>query len=192
MRKRLSYDPILCEKLVPGYALGCRRMTPGAAYLESLTQANVMPVLKSAIRITPDGVVDSDGVEYKVDIVVCATGFDTLLAPHFTVIGRDSRNIREDWKDIPKGYLSIMAEGYPNLYCEKSPARAGPSLLPAKSYLQCSWDQMGPSATAQPYQPSSGTPVTFSRWCERCRQKISRPSTPRRRQWKTSSTTPTN
>ncbi|KAH7336483.1 cyclohexanone monooxygenase [Rhexocercosporidium sp. MPI-PUGE-AT-0058] len=116
MRKRLGNDAKLCEKLIPDYALGCRRLTPGVSYLESLTQENVDVQFKGAARFTPNGVVDDDGFEHEVDVIVCATGFDTNFAPHFTVIGRDRRDLKDEWDVMPKGYMSIMADGYPNLY----------------------------------------------------------------------------
>ncbi|PKY06945.1 FAD/NAD(P)-binding domain-containing protein [Aspergillus campestris IBT 28561] len=116
MRQRLGNDPELCQKLVPSYALGCRRLTPGVSYLESLTEDNVDAQFKGVARFTPKGVVDDDGVEHEVDVVVCATGFNTNFAPHFSVIGQNNRNLQQEWDIMPQGYLSVMANGYPNMY----------------------------------------------------------------------------
>ncbi|EME89783.1 uncharacterized protein MYCFIDRAFT_78439 [Pseudocercospora fijiensis CIRAD86] len=41
MAEKLNHDPVLCEKLIPKYELGCRRITPGSGYLEAFTQSNV-------------------------------------------------------------------------------------------------------------------------------------------------------
>ncbi|MCU7707514.1 hypothetical protein, partial [Streptomyces albidoflavus] len=36
MYEKLGHDDGLTKKMVPDFALGCRRMTPGSGYLESL------------------------------------------------------------------------------------------------------------------------------------------------------------
>jgi cation diffusion facilitator CzcD-associated flavoprotein CzcO len=117
MRKKLGDDPVLTSKLIPQFALGCRRMTPGTEYLQSLRQPNVEVVTQSVSRLTEDGIVDASGVEKKVDVVICATGFD-VTRPAYEIIGRGGRNLGNEWADSPRGYLSIMAEGFPNMFCK--------------------------------------------------------------------------
>jgi cation diffusion facilitator CzcD-associated flavoprotein CzcO len=116
MKEKLNNDPYLTKHMVPEFALGCRRMTPGSGYLESLTRSNVEVVTEEVVRLTEDEVVDALGTEHKVDVVVCATGFDTTFTPHFECIGRDGRSLKEQFGDFPKGYLGIMAENFPNLF----------------------------------------------------------------------------
>ena len=120
MRERLGSDARLSEKLIPKYALGCRRMTPGSDYLQSLRRSNVEVISGTAVEFAEDGVIDASGNKSVVDVVVCATGFDTTFALPYTVIGKDGRNLRKEWGDFPKGYLSVMAEGFPNLFCKPS------------------------------------------------------------------------
>lgn len=91
-------------------------MTPGANYLETLSKENVQVVNDSVVRLTPTGVVDATGVEHTVDVVVCATGFDTSFTPHFKITGRNNADIREQFGDFPKGYLGITADNFPNLF----------------------------------------------------------------------------
>ena len=122
MRKKLGNDPVLTSKLIPQFALGCRRMTPGTEYLQSLRQSNVEVVTQSVARLTENGVVDSSGVERKVDVVICATGFD-VTRPSYDIIGRDGRILGDEWADFPRGYLSIMAEGFPNMFCKSISGR---------------------------------------------------------------------
>ncbi|KPI40796.1 putative sterigmatocystin biosynthesis monooxygenase stcW [Cyphellophora attinorum] len=61
-------------------------------------------------------VVDDTGVEHEVDVVVCATGFDTSFTPHFKVVGRHGANIQDQFGDFPVGYLGIMARNFPNFF----------------------------------------------------------------------------
>lgn len=63
--------------LIPKWSVGCRRITPGTGYLESLSAPNITVVYGEIDRITQNGcVVNSQ--EYPVDVLICATGFDTV------------------------------------------------------------------------------------------------------------------
>ena len=116
MAEQLGNEPILTRHLTPSWALGCRRLTPGNGYLESLRAENVQAVPRGAARFTERSIIDTSGDEYEVDAVVCATGFDTSFTPHFQVYGRDNVEIHEQFQDFPVGYLSIAARNYPNLF----------------------------------------------------------------------------
>lgn len=58
----------------PEFVPGCRRITPGDPFIHAVQEPNVEVVFKGVAKLTEDGVVDTDGVERKVDAVVCATG----------------------------------------------------------------------------------------------------------------------
>jgi cation diffusion facilitator CzcD-associated flavoprotein CzcO len=109
---------VLSKKMVPQFALGCRRMTPGSGYLESLSKENVQPIHESVLRFTETGVVDESGNEHEVDVVICATGFDTSFTPHFKVYGRNNAEIHDQFGEFPVGYLGITAGNFPNLFRE--------------------------------------------------------------------------
>ncbi|KAF2094220.1 FAD/NAD(P)-binding domain-containing protein [Rhizodiscina lignyota] len=132
MSEQLGQDPFLTKKMIPEFALGCRRMTPGSGYLQSLRADNVQVVTESAVRLTEKGIVDESGVEHEVDVVVCATGFDTSFSPHFKVTGRTGVTIQDQFGDFPQGYLGIMAENFPNFFLLPGPnsPTSHSSLLP--------------------------------------------------------------
>ncbi|KAJ9610802.1 hypothetical protein H2200_005579 [Cladophialophora chaetospira] len=113
MKDQLENDA-LAQHIIPPYALGCRRMTPGSGYLQSLSKENVRPVHRSVVRLTETGVVDEDGTEHEVDVVICATGFDTSFTPHFKLIGRKEADIKKQFGDFPVGYLGITVKNFPN------------------------------------------------------------------------------
>ena len=116
MSEQLGHDPVLTKHMIPSFALGCRRMTPGSGYLQSLRAENVEVVQSSAVRLTETGLVDESGVEREVDVVICATGFDTTFTPHFKVVGRNNAEIHAQFGDAPVGYLGITAENFPNMF----------------------------------------------------------------------------
>lgn len=65
-------DPVLVEQLIPKWAAGCRRITPGVGYLESLKDEKTTVIYGGIARISPEGCVTEKGKEYAVDILVCA------------------------------------------------------------------------------------------------------------------------
>lgn len=81
--KQKPGDNFLEQKLIPNWSLGCRRLTSGVGYLEPLTKPNVSVVYGEINGITERGCICDDGKEYPVDILICATGFDTTFKPRF-------------------------------------------------------------------------------------------------------------
>ena len=113
MKKRLD-NPDLEGKLIPEWSVGCRRITPGVGYLESIGKENVTVVCGGVKEITERGCVGDNGDEYPVDVLICATGFDTNFRPRFPIIGFDGKNLQDVWQDEPKSYFGIAASGFPN------------------------------------------------------------------------------
>ncbi|KAI2996385.1 hypothetical protein CBS147346_9395 [Aspergillus niger] len=115
MRSKLARRPEIADHIVPkNFSVGCRRPTPGNGYLEALCSQNTEVVSESVSEITPKGIRTSDGVEHEVDVIVCATGFDVSWRPSYPTIGREARSLSEQWKDIPRTYLSITVPNFPN------------------------------------------------------------------------------
>lgn len=120
MRRRLAARPDLFETIVPTFAPGCRRLTPGRGYLETLIAPNVEVVSKESLAsVTEDGkglVLHPSGrVIDGLDALVCATGFRTSAPPNFDVVGRKGLTLRERWSNPhPESYMSVMVDGFPN------------------------------------------------------------------------------
>lgn len=87
---------------------------PGVNYLESLTLPNVTTLYGEITNVTKKGCVMQDGKEYPVDILICATGFDTTFKPRFPLVGREQRDLAKEWEQEPRSYLGLAATGYPN------------------------------------------------------------------------------
>jgi cation diffusion facilitator CzcD-associated flavoprotein CzcO len=75
MEQKLNDVPWLKEKLIPEWGVGCRRLTPGIGYLETLSKPNVKVVFGEIESVTEKGCKCDDGIEYLVDVLICATGF---------------------------------------------------------------------------------------------------------------------
>ncbi|KAK5120511.1 hypothetical protein LTR85_006166 [Meristemomyces frigidus] len=116
MAAKLNNDPVLCEKLIPKYELGCRRITPGTGYLEAFTQPNVHLADSAITHISEEGIHTADGVFYRCDVIVCATGFDISQVPSFPILGRSGTSLAEKWSDEPESYISLACPDMPNLF----------------------------------------------------------------------------
>ena len=105
MATKLNNDPDLCAKLIPEFEVGCRRVTPGAGYLESFTRDNVKLTMSHIDYIDERGIKTKDGQYYELDVIICATGFDVTHRPPFPIVGRNEVSLGEKWKDEPESYM---------------------------------------------------------------------------------------
>ncbi|KAK3703720.1 hypothetical protein LTR37_014298 [Vermiconidia calcicola] len=123
----------LKDFIIPTWAPGCRRISPGDGYLEALVQPNVEPVLKGIEKITPEGILTNDGVEHKMDVLVCATGFQVAFKPAFSVINADGKSIQDDWGTGVNLYMGVSAPRFPNYYTIVGPGAtwSNGTLLPS-------------------------------------------------------------
>lgn len=120
------------EWTIPEFGVGCRRLTPGVGYLETLGSDKVKVVRGSVVSLTETGCVCDDGQEYPVDILICATGFDTSFKPRFPIIGHGGVDLQEAWATEPKSYFGVGAPHMPNYFTfigPNSPIGNGPVLI---------------------------------------------------------------
>ncbi|KAM3417956.1 hypothetical protein BST61_g6168 [Cercospora zeina] len=115
MEKKLVGDQSLAEALIPKqFPVGCKRPTPGTGYLEALTQPNVTTFTGSGLeRVTAKGFLSPDGKEHEVDVIICATGFDTSWVPRFPIVA-NGVNLQDIYREKPVGYLGVAAPRMPN------------------------------------------------------------------------------
>lgn len=116
MKQRLASRADLYEAIIPTFAPGCRRLTPGPGYLESLQQENVTFCNKAIQEFNSTGLQIETGEQIDLDVIVCATGFDTQAPPTFTVAGRNGKTLEERWKPYPESYLAIAVDQFPNFF----------------------------------------------------------------------------
>lgn len=79
MNKSLAKKPILAATLIPQFGVGCRRLTPGVGYLEALSEKNVDVITNNIAKVTMSGLIAEDGIERKVDCIICATVRNTFM-----------------------------------------------------------------------------------------------------------------
>ena len=124
-------DPKTAAALKPYYPYGCKRPTFHDEYLPAFNKPHVHLVDTAPAgvsQISANGVVH-DGVEYPLDVLIYATGFQWMASGLFnTTLGRDGRTVQETWDaEGTKTFLGIHARGFPNLFIVTGPQGGGGS-----------------------------------------------------------------
>ncbi|KAK5674458.1 hypothetical protein LTS10_012846 [Elasticomyces elasticus] len=119
--------------IIPKWSPGCRRISPGDGYLEALVQPNVEPVMVGIEKVVPEGIQTTDGKVHKMDVLVCATGFQVAFKPAFKVINAAGKTVDEDWSNGPNLYMGVSAPRFPNFYTIVGPGAtwSNGTLLPS-------------------------------------------------------------
>jgi cation diffusion facilitator CzcD-associated flavoprotein CzcO len=117
MRRQVA-DPELRRKLTPDYVMGCKRVLVANDYYPALTRDNVEVNTAGIRAVTEHGVVDADGVEHEVDVIIYGTGFHVTDAfDYLELTGVDGRDLAKEWRDSGiQTHLGITVSGYPNLF----------------------------------------------------------------------------
>ncbi len=120
----LVEDQATAEALKPWYRYLCKRPLSSNDYYSVFNQPNVSLVdvadSRGLERITEAGFV-SDGVEYPVDCIIFASGFEVTseLKRRWgidVVRGRNGLSIYDHWADGPKTLHGTMTHGFPNQF----------------------------------------------------------------------------
>ncbi|CAB4731603.1 unannotated protein [freshwater metagenome] len=120
--RRQVPDASLRARLVPDYALGCKRLLFSNAWYPALAREHVDVVTEAITELCPEGVRTSDGRLHESDVVIWGTGFAaTDFLAGIAVTGADGRDLREEWADGARAHLGISVPGFPNLFCVYGP-----------------------------------------------------------------------
>ena len=125
MTERIKDKPDLLEHILPDFSPNCRRLTPGPGYLEALTQPNVDFIRTPIAEFTRHGIVTTDGVERKVDSVICCTGANTDMLPPFPITVPEVGSLQDAWTPDPYTYLGVATPSFPNLVFIQGPNGTG-------------------------------------------------------------------
>ena len=121
LRKQVK-DPELRAKLTPDYPIGCKRILFSNDFYPALAQDNVDVVTHAITRVTPKGVVDTEGVEHEVDAIIYATGFDTQdFLQSIDITGTHGQKLATQWADGAHAYLGMYVPHFPNLFVTYGP-----------------------------------------------------------------------
>lgn len=120
----LVHDQADADALKPWYSLFCKRPTFNDEYLPAFNQPNVSLVdtspSKGVERITSSGVV-ANGIEYPVDLIVFATGFQITVSDFrkgigFDVRGRNGKSLYDHWSGGLSTFHGHSTHEFPNWF----------------------------------------------------------------------------
>jgi cation diffusion facilitator CzcD-associated flavoprotein CzcO len=122
-------DPAVAEMLKPYYRYGCKRPCFHDEYLVAFNNPNVTLVdcPGGVTEIRPHSAI-ANGVEYELDCIVYATGFEAELTPFarragHTIIGREGITMEEKWKDGVISLHGMTTHRFPNMFIMPAPGQ---------------------------------------------------------------------
>jgi cation diffusion facilitator CzcD-associated flavoprotein CzcO len=128
--RELADHPDLREAVTPTHPFAGKRPVFASTFYSALKQENVELVPRAVASVTRTGIVDDDGAERAVDVIVLATGFQpTNYLARLRVVGRDGRTLQEHWADEPHAFLGITVPRFPNFYMLYGPGTNGGELV---------------------------------------------------------------
>jgi cation diffusion facilitator CzcD-associated flavoprotein CzcO len=124
-------DPKTAAALKPYYPYGCKRPTFHDEYLPTFNLPHVHLVDTAPLgvsEINKRGVVH-EGVEYPLDVLIYATGFQWMGTSSFNMVtGRGGRTLKEKWEtEGTRTFLGLHSRGFPNLFIVTGPQGGGGS-----------------------------------------------------------------
>ncbi len=115
-------DAALRRRLVPDYALGCKRLLFSNDWYRALDRPHVDVVTEQVSGLEADGVRTADGRLHAADVLVWGTGFAaTDFLGGIEVTGPGGARLRDAWADGARAHLGLSVAGFPNLFCIYGP-----------------------------------------------------------------------
>lgn len=122
LQESLADRPDLLEAATPEFAHEARRTVISDSYYSCLKSQHVTLVPHGVKGLTRTGVLDANGDEHDLDVIVLATGFDAAnYLAGFTVTGTDGQDLHATWDGEPDAFLGMMVPGFPNFFMMYGP-----------------------------------------------------------------------
>ncbi|KAI9014345.1 hypothetical protein CLU79DRAFT_767171 [Phycomyces nitens] len=133
--------PELAPLLIPPFPPGCKRIGVSSTYLTALARDNVTLVPCAVKSVHGRTIVDVNGEENEVDVLVLATGYNIKgFTGNLKVYGRNGVGLLDEWsKDFPKTYKTVNVHGFPNMFFMIGPS-SGIGHSTVVSVMECQVD----------------------------------------------------
>ena len=130
IERQFADRPDLRDAVTPKYPYPGKRPVFASTFYPALKKENVELVPRAVASVTANGIVDADGVERAVDVIVMATGFQPAdYLARLRMVGRDGRTLQEHWAGEPHAYLGITVPDFPNFFMLYGPGTNGGEIV---------------------------------------------------------------
>lgn len=120
--ERQIADPELRKKATPDYAVGCKRRVMSDDYYPALCRDNVDLITSRVSQAKTRSLIDGDGVEHEVDVIIFGTGFAaTDFLSETKVFGLRDTELHEAWSHGARTHNSMTVSGFPNMFFINGP-----------------------------------------------------------------------
>lgn len=117
MHSELADRPDLIPVVTPEFSFESRRTVNSDDYYQAIKNPNVRIVPVGAQEFTETGIIDANGDEHELDVVVLATGFNAAnYLGELKVTGAGGQDLHEFWNGEPSAFLGMMVPGFPNFF----------------------------------------------------------------------------
>lgn len=122
LQRELGSRPDLLELATPAFPFEGRRTVVSDTYYASLRNPKVTLIPHAVKGLSCTGVVDANGDEHDLDIIVLATGFDAAnYLGNYRVYGQGGTELHSRWQGEPEAFLGMMVPGFPNFFIMYGP-----------------------------------------------------------------------
>ncbi len=126
-------NPDVRRAVTPDYPYGCKRIVRTSTFYPMLNRSNVELIPRPVVSVTEKGVVDSEGVERAIDVLILSTGFQpTRFLAGLDLVGTGGKSIHAVWDDQPEAFLGITVPGFPNFFMLYGPNTNGATSIIAQ------------------------------------------------------------
>jgi cation diffusion facilitator CzcD-associated flavoprotein CzcO len=128
--RKFADRPDLREAVTPKYPYPGKRPIFASTFYSALKKDNVELVPRAVASVTRSGIVDTDGVERAVDVIVMATGFQPAdYLARLRVVGRGGHTLQDHWAGEPRAFLGITVPAFPNFFMIYGPGTNGGEIV---------------------------------------------------------------
>jgi cation diffusion facilitator CzcD-associated flavoprotein CzcO len=113
MRSKSLKNPDIAEAIIPDWAIGCRRLTPGTPYIEALCEDKCQMIKEIIERFDETGIVTTGGNHREYDIIILASGYD-LTFKVCPMYGKHGVNLNDLYDQAPESYLGVCPPEMPS------------------------------------------------------------------------------
>ena len=126
----LKDRPDIQKAVTPNHPFFGKRPVRATGFYETLLRENVTFVPSAVSRVTESAIVDEDGFEHEVDVIVLATGFRAAeYLAEIDLIGTGGVSVHDRWAGEPDAFLGITVPQFPNFYMLYGPGTNGGEIV---------------------------------------------------------------